>query len=162
MSRTLIVYGTRFGATAKSSEIIAKVLSDKFNHDVEVANLAEQKGKIDLAPYDNIIIGSSIAYFSWKRRAKKFLRNDFTGKKLFVFITSAALTYAALEEGDIEKYEKWKRRFLDNVIKNKTNIEPSSTAVFGGWIKKGDDFDLYNWKEADATSWAEKIGELTN
>ena len=159
MSKTLIAYGTRYGATAKSSEVIAKVLKEKFNHEVDVVDLKKKK-EIDLSNYDNIVVGSSIAKFSWTGDAKKFLKNDFSGKKLFIFITSAAITYPALERGDMEKYEKWKNRFLDRVVKKNTDIEPLSTAVFGGWIKRGDEKTLDNWKENDAVVWAEKIGNM--
>ncbi len=159
MSKTLIAYGTRFGATAKSSEVIAEVLKEKFNHEVDVINLKEQKESLDLSVYDIIIVGSSIAKFSWTKQAKKFLNSDFTGKKLFVFISSAGITYPALEKGNMEKYEKWKRRFLDRVVKKNANVKPSSTAVFGGWIKRNGQMKISNWKEEDAVNWAEEIGK---
>jgi menaquinone-dependent protoporphyrinogen IX oxidase len=160
MSKTLIAYGTRYGATAKSSEVIAKVLKEKYNHEVDVVDLKKKKEELDLSDYDNIIVGSSIAKFSWTGNAKKFLKNDFSEKKLFVFITSAGITYPALERGDTEKYEKWKYRFLDRVVKKNTNVQPLSTAVFGGWIKSGNEKSLDNWKEIDAINWADKIGNM--
>jgi menaquinone-dependent protoporphyrinogen IX oxidase len=162
MSKTLLVYGTRFGATEKSSEVIAKVLEEQFNHEVDVVKLSSQTGEIDLGNYDNVIIGSSLAMFSWTKRPKKFLKEDFSGKKVFVFISSAALTYQAKLDGNMEKYEKWKKRFLDNVVNRKLNVKPVSTMVLGGWIKnnKGE-YDLNNWNEEDAVKWAEEIGQNT-
>lgn len=164
MSKTLIVYGTRFGATAKSSEVIAKELKEKFNHEVEIVKLSSETENVDLSSFDNVIVGTSIAKFSWTKRAKKFLKNDFSGKKLFVFISSAGITYPALEKGEMDKYEKWKGRFLDRVVKKNANVEPTSTAVFGGWMRKGktEEFSLFNWKEEDAKNWAEEIGKLTS
>ena len=158
MTKTLIAYGTRFGATAKSAEVIAKELKEKFNHEVDVINLTKHKEELDLSIYENIVIGSSVAMFSWTKRAKKFLKNDFTGKKLFVFISSAGLTYPALESGDMEKYKKWKKRFLDVKVKN-MNVKPTSTAVFGGWIEQKGQRSVDNWKEEDMIKWAEEIGE---
>ncbi|NPD89290.1 MAG: hypothetical protein HGN29_11240 [Asgard group archaeon] len=162
MSKTLIVYGTRFGATEKSSEVIASVLREKFNHEVDVIKLSSQSGDIDYTDYDNVIIGSSLAMFSWTKRPKKFLKNDFGEKKIFVFISSAALTYQAKLDGNMEKYEKWKNRFLDNVVKKRMKVKPVSTMVLGGWIKnnKGG-YDLNNWNEEDAINWAEEIGQNT-
>jgi menaquinone-dependent protoporphyrinogen IX oxidase len=162
MSKTLIVYGTRFGATEKSSEVIAGILKENFNHEVDVIKLSSQSEDVDYTKYDTIIIGSSLAMFSWTKRPKKFLKNDFTGKKVFVFISSAALTYQAKLDGDMEKYEKWKRRFLDNIVNKRLNVKPVSTMVLGGWIKnnKGE-YDLNNWNEEDAISWAEEIGQNT-
>ena len=163
MSKTLIAFGTRFGATEKSAGVIAKVLKEKFNHDVEVINLSNQKEIIDLSKFDNIIVGSSVAQFSWTKTAKKFLKKDFRGKRLFVFISSAGLTYPNLVKGDMKKYNRWKRLFLDRVVKKNASIEPTSTAVFGGWIENQGQpgvYSLYNWKEEDAVKWAEEIGEL--
>ena len=162
MSKTLIVYGTRFGATEKSAQVIARELQTKFNHDVIVIKLSGQTDDVEIAEFDNIIIGSSVAMFSWTKRAKKFLRKDFTGKKVFVFISSAGLTYPALERGDMDKYRKWKKRFLDSKLK-KMNVEPKATAVFGGWIEnrgKPGTYDTYNWKEEDMVKWAEEIAEI--
>ena len=162
MSKTLIAYGTRFGATAKSSEVIAKVLTEKFNHEVDAIDLKEHEEILDLSVYDNIIVGSSIAKFSWTKQAKNFLKSDFTGKKLFVFISSAGMTYPALEKGNMEKYEKWKKRFLDRIVKKNANVKPSSTAVFGGWIRRNGQMKLSNWKEEDAVNWAEEIGKCSS
>lgn len=161
MNKTLIAFGTRFGATTKSSEVIAKVLREKFNHEVDVVKLSSETENVDISSFDNIIVGSSIAIFSWTKRAKKFLQNDFSGKKLFVFITSAILTYPALEKGEMKKYERWKNRFLDRVIKKNANVEPASTAVFGGWIESRGKMTVYNWKKEDMVKWAEEIGKLT-
>ena len=165
MNKTLIAFGTRFGATAKSSEVIAKVLREKFNHEVDVVKLSSETENVDLSKYDNVIVGTSIAMFSWTKRAKKFLKKDFNGKKLFVFISSAGLTYPALEKGEMDKFERWKRRFLDRVVKKNANVQPTSTAVFGGWIEnrgKPGTYDTYNWKEEDMVKWAEEIGGLTS
>ena len=165
MSKTLIAFGTRFGATAKSSEVIAKVLRDKFNHEVEVVKLSSDTENVDLSIFDNVIVGTSIAMFRWTKRARKFLKNDFSRKKLFVFISSAALTYPALEKGEIDKYEKYKGRFLDKIVKKNANVEPTSTAVFGGWIEKRRQpgtYGTYNWKEEDMIKWAEEIGKQTS
>ncbi len=165
MNKTLIAFGTRFGATAKSSEVIAKVLREKFNHEVDVVKLSSETENVDVSKFDNVIVGTSIAMFSWTKRAKKFLKRDFKDKKLFVFISSAGLTYPALEKGEMKKYEKWKGRFLDRVVKKNANVNPTSTAVFGGWVEnrgKPGTYDTYNWKEEDAVKWAEEIGKLTN
>ncbi|MHA1199905.1 MAG: flavodoxin domain-containing protein [Candidatus Heimdallarchaeaceae archaeon] len=165
MSKTLIIFGTRFGATEKSAGVIARELEEKFNHEVEVVKLTSQTENYDFTGFDNIIVGTSIAYFSWTKRAKKFLKNDFSGKQVFVFISSAALTYPALEKGEMDKYTKRKNRFMDSVLKKNLKVEPTSTAVFGGWIEKRGEpgtYDIYNWKEEDMVNWAEEIGKLTS
>ncbi|MBY9000034.1 MAG: hypothetical protein KGD64_03900 [Candidatus Heimdallarchaeota archaeon] len=160
MKKTLLVYGTRYGATAKSADVIATVLREKFNHEVKVVKLSSQSEDVEIANYDNIIVGSSIAKFSWTKRAKQFLKRDFTGKKLFIFISSAAITYPALESGNIDKYKKWKKMFLDRKVR-KANVKPTSTAVFGGWVERNGKRSLDNWKEEDMIKWAEEIGKTT-
>ena len=47
--KTLLVYGTRYGATASTSEEIAKVLQGE-GFDVKVVNAKEEKIK-DISPY---------------------------------------------------------------------------------------------------------------
>lgn len=160
MNKSLIVFGTRFGATEKSANVIARVLKEKFNHEVKVVKLSSETEAIEIDSYDNIIVGSSVAKFSWTKRAKEFLKRDFTGKKLFVFISSAGLTYPALEKGNMKAYNRWKRVFLDKQVK-KANVKPSSTAVFGGIIEQQGKPPKVNWKEEDMIKWAEEIGSLT-
>ena len=157
MSKTLIVYGTRHGATAKSSEVIARILKEKYYHKVEIVNLDDYSNKLDLTGFENVIIGSSIVGFQWTKSAKGFLKNDFTGKKLFVFISSAGFTYPALLKGKMGAYKRWKWIFLHRVVKKHTNIKPTSTAVFGGWRVPN---TVSNWREEDVVKWAEEIGNL--
>ena len=80
MNKTLIAFGTRYGATAKSSEVIAQVLKDKFYHEVEVVKLSSETENVDIAIYDNVIVGTSLAMFSWTKRAKKFLKTTSAGR----------------------------------------------------------------------------------
>ena len=54
--KTLLVYGTRYGATAGTSEEIAKVLQAE-GLEVKVVNAKEEKIK-DISPYELIIVGS--------------------------------------------------------------------------------------------------------
>jgi len=63
MTRSLIVYGTRYGATASTSEEIAEVLR-KEGFDVRVVNAKEEKVG-DIAEYDLIIVGSGIQINRW-------------------------------------------------------------------------------------------------
>jgi menaquinone-dependent protoporphyrinogen oxidase len=56
--RTLIVYGTRYGATASTADEIAKVLGEE-GFDVKVVNAKEEKVK-DISPCDLIVVGSGM------------------------------------------------------------------------------------------------------
>ncbi len=57
--KVLIVYGTRYGATAGTSEVIARMLR-KENFDVKIVNAKEEKVK-DISEYGLIVVGSGMA-----------------------------------------------------------------------------------------------------
>ena len=87
MSKTLIVYGTRYGATAEVAKEIARILKDQYDLSVQLINLSEKKIK-DVSGYDNIVLGSGIKMGRWTGKAKRFLKKNFEGKKLAVFVCS--------------------------------------------------------------------------
>ena len=65
--RTLIVYGTRYGATISTSEEIAKVLAKVLQSEgleVTVVNAKEEKIK-DISPYELVIVGSGMQFARW-------------------------------------------------------------------------------------------------
>lgn len=57
--RFLLVYGTRYGQTAKIAERIREALSEHY-HDVVLANASADGGRLDPEGYDGIIIGASV------------------------------------------------------------------------------------------------------
>jgi menaquinone-dependent protoporphyrinogen IX oxidase len=63
MTRALIVYGTRYGATASTSEEIAEVLR-KEGFDIRVVNAKEEKVN-DITEYELVIVGSGIQFNRW-------------------------------------------------------------------------------------------------
>jgi len=63
MNKALIVYDTRYGATASTSEAIAETLS-KEGFEVKVVNL--KKGKVkDITEYEVVVVGSEIQMNKW-------------------------------------------------------------------------------------------------
>ena len=70
--KTLIVYGTRYGATAGTSEEIAKVLQSE-GFEVKVVNAKEDKIK-DISPFNLIIVGSGMQFARWTGEAEDFLK----------------------------------------------------------------------------------------
>ena len=57
--RLLLVYGTRYGQTAKIAERIRETLSEHY-HDVVLANASADGGRLDPAGYDGVIVGASV------------------------------------------------------------------------------------------------------
>jgi menaquinone-dependent protoporphyrinogen IX oxidase len=70
--KTLIVYGTRYGATAGTSEEIAKVLQAE-GFEVKVVNAKENKIK-DISLFNLIIVGSGMQFARWTGEAEDFLK----------------------------------------------------------------------------------------
>ena len=65
MSKTLIVYGTRYGVAASTSEDIAETLS-KEGVDVKVVNLKKDKVK-DITEYKHVIVSSGVQINRWTK-----------------------------------------------------------------------------------------------
>ncbi len=70
--KTLIAYGTRYGATAGTAQEIAKILAEQ-GFDVKVANLKEEKIK-DITPYELVIVGTGVAMGRWTGEVEDFLK----------------------------------------------------------------------------------------
>ncbi|MCL5949626.1 MAG: flavodoxin domain-containing protein [Candidatus Bathyarchaeota archaeon] len=131
--KTLIVYGTRYGATADTSQEIAKVLQSE-GFEVKVVNAKEEKVK-DISPYDLILVGSGMQMFKWTGEAEDFLkkfRNQLLTKKLVIFVSSAVKS-AYEREGKKEELAKiWKSYLEDKAAKYA--LQPLAMAMFGGII----------------------------
>lgn len=129
--KALIVYGTRFGATARTADEIANVLN-MAGYDVVVINAKEEKVS-DISEYDLIIVGSGIMMGRWTGEPEKFLRkfrNELMEKKLALFVSSGGLPILE-REGKSEEFEKEKTKYLDAKVA-KYNLHPVATAWFGG------------------------------
>ena len=136
--KALIVYGTRYGATAGTSEEIAKVLQSE-GLDVKVVNAKEEKIK-DISPYELIIVGSGLQMGKWTGEAEDFLKRfqkELPQKKVAIFISS--MKTMAEREGKEEEVAKTHRMGLDDKVA-KYGLNPLATGFFGGVI----DFNKMN------------------
>ena len=128
--KTLIVYGTRYGATAGTAEEIAKVLREE-GFDIKVVNAKEEKIK-DISEYELVIVGSGLQMFKWTGEAEDFLkkfRNDLAKKKVALFVSSMKQVYE--REGKKDEIEKAWTRFLEDKA-TKYGLHPISMGMFGG------------------------------
>jgi menaquinone-dependent protoporphyrinogen oxidase len=131
--KTLIAYGTRYGATAGTSEEIAKILRDE-GIETKIANLKEEKIK-DITPYDLIIVGSGMKMGKWVNEPKDFLnqfQKELDRKKLAIFVSSMQTFAEKLgktqEEGACSAEEA-----TDKII-TECNLKPMTVGIFGGVI----------------------------
>ena len=131
MNRALIVYGTRYGATASTSEEIANVLRNE-GFDVRTVNAKEDKVR-DIAEYELVIVGSGIQIDRWTGEPEKFLnrfQKELAKKKVALFVSSG--TQALIEhEGNPEAIGRGRRKWLDEKAA-KHDLRPVALGLFGG------------------------------
>lgn len=130
--QALIVYGTRYGATASTSDEIAKVLQSE-GLNVKVINAKKEKIK-DISPYDLIVVGSGLQMGKWTGEAEDFLKKfqqELPQKKVAIFISS--MKTMAEREGKEEDVAKTRKMGLDDKVA-KYGLHPLATGFFGGVI----------------------------
>jgi menaquinone-dependent protoporphyrinogen oxidase len=131
--KALIAYGTRYGATAGTSEEIAKVLREN-GFEVQVADLKREKIK-DISAFELVIVGTGMQMFKWTGEAEDFLKKyktQLSQKKLAVFVSSAVKSTYEREGKKEEMAKIWKSYLEDKV--EKIGVHPVSMAMFGGII----------------------------
>jgi len=150
-NKTLIAYETKSGATEEAARKIADVLRSKYQLEVDLVDLKEQKVP-DLAQYRNLVIGGGVRGGRVYKKALKFLENDLSGKRVAFFVSSSWA-------GTPGSYENAKARFVENTLAKYPNINPISTEAFGGRIRIMRKTMVDNTDLAKVEAWAEKLGK---
>jgi len=141
MHRSLIVYGTRYGATAKSSKEIADVLCQK-GLAVKLVNLKDEKIK-DIQEYELIIVGSGIQIGKWTNEPEQFLakfQQELTRKKLALFVCCGGANPLSEGAQKIKESHDAKIKYLDEKA-SKYSLKPIALGLFGGIY----DFNKMSW-----------------
>jgi menaquinone-dependent protoporphyrinogen oxidase len=128
--RALIVYGTRYGATAGTSEEIAKVLREA-GFDVKVANAKKEKIR-DISEYELIVVGSGMRMGKWTGEADDFLQKfqkELQQKKLAIF--ASTMKTVSEREGKTEDVAKMRKAALEDKVLQ-YNLHPIALGFFGG------------------------------
>jgi menaquinone-dependent protoporphyrinogen oxidase len=128
--KTLLIYGTRYGATEGTSEEIAKVLQTE-GFDVKVVNAKKEKIN-DIAPYDLIIVGTGLQFGRWTGEVEDFFQQfqkELGLKKLAIFVSSMKTVLE--REGKTEELKKDRKMELEDKVA-KRNLQPISLGFFGG------------------------------
>jgi len=127
--RTLIVFGTRYGATTGTSEEIAKVLREEgFN--VKVTN-AKEKVK-SISEYELVIVGSGMRMGKWTGEADDFLKKfqkELEQKKLAIF--ASTMKTVSEREGKTEDVAQMRKAALEDKVAQ-YNLHPIALGFFGG------------------------------
>jgi menaquinone-dependent protoporphyrinogen IX oxidase len=150
-NKTLIVYQTKSGVTADSARKIADVLRSKYQLEVDLVDLKEQKTP-DIAQYKNIVVGSGVRAGRVYGKALKFLENDFADKNVAFYVSSSWA-------GTPGSYENAKAKFVENTLAKYPKINPISTEAFGGRIRYLRKTMVDNTDLAKVEAWAEELGK---
>ena len=132
MIKALNVYGTRYGATASTSEEIAEVLRQE-GFDVQVVNLKEDKVK-DITEYELVIVGSGIKIGKWTKEPEKFLQkfqNELAKKKAAIFVCCGSAEPLDDKEEKSVVIEKARTKYLEEKAAE-YNLQPVALGLFGG------------------------------
>lgn len=128
----MIAYGTRYGATAHTSEEISKTFQEK-KVDVKVINLKEENVN-DITEYELVIVGSGIKIGNWTKEPEKFLKRfqkELTKKKVALFVCCGSAQPLNEEEKKPEVIDNVKRKYLQEKA-TKYNLQPIALGFFGG------------------------------
>ena len=123
-TRVLVVYATKYGATAGIAEKIGQViLQAGLQTDVLPTDSVN-----DLAPYKAIVLGSAVYVGQWRKEAVAFLEyNEKAMSKLPVWFFSSGPT----GEGDpVQLMQGW--RFPEALQPIADRVQPRDTAFFHG------------------------------
>ena len=102
MSKALIVYGTRYGATANTSEVIADNLR-QVGYEVKIVDAKKEKVQ-SINEYDLILVGSGIQMGKWTSEPEDFIKKhqkELATKKLALFVSCGGAN--PLSEGETEE-----------------------------------------------------------
>ncbi len=112
--KTLIVYATRYGATALTSQEIAKILREE-NFEVKVVDAKKEKIK-DISEFELVIVGGGLKMNRWTGESDDFLKNfqkDLAQKKVAIFVSSAMKSLFE-RQGKTEDLQKIKKSHLED------------------------------------------------
>ena len=150
-NKTLIAYVSKGGDTEESARKIADVLRSKYQLEVDLVDLKEQKAP-DLTPFRNIVIGGGVRGGRVYGKALKFLENDLDGKRVAFFVSSSWA-------GTPGSYDNAKAKFVENNLAKHPKINPVSTEAFGGRIRYFRKTMLDNTDMSKVEAWAEELGK---
>ena len=132
LKKALIVYGTRYGATASTSEDIAEVLQQE-GLDVRVVNAKKDKVQ-DITEYELVIVGSGIQIGKWTKEPEKFLkkyRKELAKNKVALFVCCGSTEPLDEKEEKSKSIENARTKYLEEKVV-KYNLQPVSLGLFGG------------------------------
>jgi menaquinone-dependent protoporphyrinogen IX oxidase len=126
--KALVVYGTRYGTAEEIAQEIARIIREE-GTEVDLKDAKDSK-KLDVTPYDLIIIGSGIKMGKWTKQSLKFLKKNkdiLKDRKVALFVSCGAANEEKVGKWDgmttlkkwlqkIWKQNPWPWDFLEVII----------------------------------------------
>lgn len=166
--KILIAYGTRFGATARSAQVLADELSKTYGHEVLVLD-AGKVTRDDLDWAERIVVGSSIVQGYWKKSSERLLKlADKNSKPVAVFVSAAVSLSEKIPEEKLSKDSNGKiidrvqyaiEHFIDPIC-SKYRVEPFAKTAFGGKLSVFGNVIIDNQSDTPIQEWAEKLSAV--
>ena len=144
--RVLVAYGSTRGSTREVAEAVAATLRER-GHEVDVERAGWVK---EIGRYEGVVLGGALYRGRWHRSARRFLKRQ-RRRLSTVSLAVFAIGPRRNEEVAFERA----RRQLERALAKAPEIEPASTAVFGG-VDRERGVDLRDWEAIRV--WAEKVG----
>jgi menaquinone-dependent protoporphyrinogen oxidase len=141
MSKALIVYGTRYGATANTSEVIADTLRQE-GFEVRIGDAKKEKVH-SISEFDLVIVGSGIQMGKWTKEPEEFLKkhqNELSRKKVAIFVSCGSANPLSEGEQKTKEIDDAKRKYLEDKSVE-YNVKPVAVGFFGGCY----DFNKMSW-----------------
>jgi menaquinone-dependent protoporphyrinogen oxidase len=133
--RVLVAYGSRRGSTGEVAEAVAATLREHGHVvDVEPAGKARKAGA-----YDAVVLGGALYRGRWHRGARRFLKRE---RRRLASVPTAVYALGPRRD-EAEAFER-SRRQLERALAKAPEVEPASTAVFGG-VDRERGIDLRDW-----------------
>jgi menaquinone-dependent protoporphyrinogen oxidase len=142
----LVAYGSKRGSTRDVANAVAAALRGQ-GREVDVEPAGNVKG---IGRYGGVVLGGSLYRGRWHRGARRFLKRQ-RGGLATVPVAVFAMGPRRNEEAAFER----SRLQLERALAKTPEVEPTSTAVFGG-VDREQGIDLRDWEAIRV--WAEKIG----
>ena len=141
MAKALIVYGTRTGTTANTSEVIADTLR-QVSYEVKIVDAKKEKVQ-SISEFDLIIVGSGIQMGKWTIEPEDFIKKhqkELATKKLALFVSCGGANPLSEGEKKNKEFDDAKRKYLEEKsVEFKVN--PVALGFFGGCY----DFNKMSW-----------------
>ena len=141
MNKVLIVYGTRYGATAESSQVIADTLRQE-GFEVKVVDAKKEKVQ-SVSEFDLIIVGSGIQMGKWTSEPEDFIKKhqmELSGKKVALFVSCGSANPLSEGEQKTKEMTNGRQKYLENKA-TEFNLKPIALGYFGGCY----DFNKMSW-----------------